>query len=87
MDAANNLHATILKEVPWYDDLYTIWNGISNFNTKLMNAQPEKVCGADFFQIIAPNKGSIPAAAQLKRLASGRKGGFHKEECHMQETR
>ncbi|KAI9462594.1 hypothetical protein HD554DRAFT_2041171 [Boletus coccyginus] len=41
VDAAN-IYVVILKDFPWYDDLYAIWNGIPNFTAKLTNLQPGK---------------------------------------------
>ncbi|KAI9570035.1 hypothetical protein HD554DRAFT_2246648 [Boletus coccyginus] len=69
MDAAN-IHVTILKDFPWYDDLYAIWNGIPNFTAKLTNSQPGKSCSADFLKLIAPTKKTIPVNQQMSPLAA-----------------
>lgn len=57
----DNLCTAILREFPWYDDLYAIWNGIPNFTTKLMNSQPGQPHGGNFLKLIVPNKKISPA--------------------------
>ncbi|KAF9231800.1 hypothetical protein BU15DRAFT_81971 [Melanogaster broomeanus] len=52
-DGAMNLHKLILKDFPWYNDLYGIWNGIPNFTTKIMTSQPGKSRDANHLKLIA----------------------------------
>ncbi|KAF9226194.1 hypothetical protein BS17DRAFT_776861 [Gyrodon lividus] len=58
----------ILKEFPWYDDLYRILNRISNFTAKITTWQPDKSRGVNHLKLIAnpgkatppPNKNNTP---------------------------
>ncbi|KAI9458048.1 hypothetical protein HD554DRAFT_2331143 [Boletus coccyginus] len=69
VDAAN-IHVAILKDFPWYDDLYAIWNGIPNFTAKLTNSQPGKSCSVDFLKLIAPAKKTVPVNQQTPSPAA-----------------
>ena len=64
------MHITILKDFPWYDDLYAIWNGIPNFTVKLMNSQPGKSCSTDFLKLVAPAKKTISVDQQVSTPAT-----------------
>jgi hypothetical protein len=51
----------IFKEFPWYNNLYSIWNRIPNFTTKITISQPGKSWGASHLKLIATHgKGTPP---------------------------
>ncbi|KAF9235098.1 hypothetical protein BU15DRAFT_65173 [Melanogaster broomeanus] len=60
-DGAVNSHELVLKDFPWYNELYGIWNGIPNFTAKITTSQPGKSRGASHLKLIATHgKGTPP---------------------------
>ncbi|KAF9232468.1 hypothetical protein BU15DRAFT_67428 [Melanogaster broomeanus] len=59
-DGAVNPLAHVLKEFPWYNDLFGIWNGIPNFTAKITTSEPGKSRGANHLKLVATRSKATP---------------------------
>ncbi|KIK90912.1 hypothetical protein PAXRUDRAFT_150860, partial [Paxillus rubicundulus Ve08.2h10] len=59
-DGAINPLTQVLKEFPWYNDLFGIWNGIPNFTAKITTSEPGKSRSANHLKLVATHSKATP---------------------------
>lgn len=86
-DADPNLHAEIIREFPWFDDLNSVWGSNLSFAPLVVSSQPGVDHAAHFFSLVRSLSSERQTRAEMKNERAIAKLNVYRQEKEYQFIR